>query len=57
MSEQPHTGGDEQDDVSMLEMQGNEAGASSDGDTGPEGAHNDPKPGNEDADEEADGAQ
>lgn len=57
MSEQTHTGGDEQDDVSMLEMQGNEAGASSDGDTGPEGAHNDPKPGNEDADEEADGAQ
>jgi hypothetical protein len=34
------------DHVPGWNLSGNEAGASCDGDSGPQGAHNDPKPGN-----------
>jgi hypothetical protein len=34
------------DHVPGWNLSGNEPGASCDGDTGPQGAHNDPKPGN-----------
>jgi hypothetical protein len=44
MSEQPEEKADEQ--VPGGGLDGNEEGASSDGDSGNEGAHNDPKPGN-----------
>jgi hypothetical protein len=47
VSEQPS--GNE-DQVPGGDLAGNEEGASSDGDTGPKGAGNDPKPGNEDDD-------
>ena len=59
MSDQP-TGDDNTPSMLNLE-EGNEQGASSDGDTGPEGAHNDPKPGNHPEqstdDEDASGGQ
>ena len=35
-----------QDHVPGWNLAGNEPGASCDGDSGPQGAHNDPKPGN-----------
>jgi hypothetical protein len=56
MSDQP-TG--DTNTRSMLDLEGNEQGASSDGDTGPEGAHNAPKPGNhpeQSAGDDAEGA-
>ncbi len=44
MSESPNQSAGE--DVPGGSLEGNETGASSDGDSGPQGAKNDPKPGN-----------
>jgi hypothetical protein len=45
MSESPNQSAGE--DVPGGSLEGNETGASSDGDSGPQGAKNDPKPGNQ----------